>query len=245
ASSPASSSRWMAAWRSCKHRATGTAAGWPHAGGQAPSNCADRLVAVRRAGGIQESDCRAASGSQLRARELEQGPDVMLVGSAQRCDVARPHFVRLGKVGAPPGEPGPAQPQCEQVAGEAREAPAPVRERVDGNEAMGEPDGDLVGRIGVVLYPVARVADELRHLLRNAIGVDADIARRRSILPCPLPDLAEHALVKRAEESLVQHIATATKSPVAPFGDVSLFGFVQLGTNGDVGRDEPFAFLGT
>ena len=62
---------------------------------------------------------------------------------------------------------------------------------MDCNKTMAKPDGDLTREISFVLDPIARIVDRLPDVNRDAIGLNADVAGRRAVLPRPAPHLAK------------------------------------------------------
>jgi len=97
----------------------------------------------------------------------------------------------------------------EKIADKARKASVPIWKWMNSNEAMAEPHGNFVRRIGVVLNPVARVVDGLLYVHGDPVRIDADIAGSRTILPRPTPYVAEHLPVQFAQNLPIENIAAA------------------------------------
>jgi len=109
-----------------------------------------------------------------------------------------------------------------------------VREGVDGDKLVAEPDRDFIGLVGFILCPVSDIIDKLAHFRRDAIGINSDVSGAPAIFSGPFPDLPEHVLVQFFQERVVQYIGIALPPiPAARLGDVDLLGFVELAAQRD------------
>src|SRR5713226_6432266 len=104
----------------------------------------------------------------LLAGERDQRTEVpVVVGRLQRRDVATAQPARLGKRGAAPAEPGAAERHDKRVGDEPRPPPVAVREGVDDNEPVAEPDRALVAAVtslGGVGEPGAHITKDVAHV---------------------------------------------------------------------------------
>src|SRR5487761_1144477 len=179
----------------------------------------------------------------LRPRKRHQRRDVVAIGGAQRGDVALPQLAGAVEAAASPSESLAAQPHDEQIGDKPRTPAGAAGEGVNQNEAVMEPDGDLIGRIGGARDPRPRVVDELAHLDRNLPRRDAQIALAGTVASRPAPHVAEHAAMQLEYETLVENLAPPAQRPVLPAGDVVLLGGVEFPAKGDMRRDQVVLFL--
>ena len=105
------------------------------------------------------------------------------VGGLQGGDIGPAHLGGRGEVPASPREPESAQSRDEEVGGHPGLATVAVGEGVDGHEPMVKADGELIRRIGLVLDPVADVADELVQFELDPVRRDADVRSDVGIAP--------------------------------------------------------------
>jgi hypothetical protein len=82
---------------------------------------------------------------------------------------------------------------------------------VDRHQPVMEADGDLVGRIGLVLDPVLSIVEQHAEIGRDLPGLDANTALGGAKLPCPAPDISVHALVQRADEILGENVVARAR----------------------------------
>jgi hypothetical protein len=71
----------------------------------------------------------------------------------------------------------------EKIADKARKAPVSVWKRRNGDKAVTETNRDFVGWIGSMVHPESRIVDGLLHFHDDPIGLNADVAFGRAILP--------------------------------------------------------------
>ncbi len=93
-------------------------------------------------------------------------------------DVACAGFTGINQIRPAPCEGRLSELAGKQVAGETRQAPIAIGERMDRNEAMAEPHGDVVRWISAVLDPISRIIDRLPNLHGDPV------ARRRFARTC-------------------------------------------------------------
>ena len=79
---------------------------------------------------------------------------------------------------------------------------------------MMEAHGDFIGRIGLVLNPVADVIKQLPDIRLDAEGRNAEITIGGAISAGPSPDFMEHAAMQPAQERLSEHIASPLECPL-------------------------------
>ena len=82
------------------------------------------------------------------------------------------------------------------------------------------------------------------HVHGDAVGVDADTAGGRPVLPCPTPYVAEHPSMQFAQKITIEDVAPAAIGPARGRTDIDLFGFIQFVSQRDIGRDQILALVG-
>src|SRR5882757_2535893 len=132
---------------------------------------------------------------ELRPGESDEWLEVVFVGSLKRFDINRSSGSRGLQTGSAPGETLAAQLHDQHIGCETRPASIAIRERMHGDQAVMESDGDVVGRIGFVFDPIADVVDRLAERGVYFKRLDAKIALCRAILSCPAPNTIKHAAV--------------------------------------------------
>lgn len=109
---------------------------------------------------------------------------------------------------------------------------------MDCDEPMVQPNGDFIGWIGFVLHPVAHITKQRRHFGVDAVGVDPDIARRRTASSRPFPYIAEHALMQVQRKFDTQNVLRffSAKESLCPHStrqDILLLRLVEVAPMGD------------
>ena len=137
----------------------------------------------------------------LRPRERQQRRHIIRVGGFQRCDVVPSQFLDRDQAPASPRHARSAEPDRQEIGGEAGEATVAVGKRVDEDEAVVKAHGDFVGRVGVVRDPISDVVEELTKVRFDMPRLDADIARRRAVFARPCPYGLEHPPVEPPQKS--------------------------------------------
>jgi hypothetical protein len=105
--------------------------------------------------------------------------------------------------------------------------------RVHADQAEMEAHRTFVLGEDVVLVPVASIGDRVRHLCDDLAGVDSDVCDSLAFASGPAPHVAEHVLVQREQELLVQdrHRAAPVCLCVCPWqclGDVFVLDLVEV-----------------
>ena len=88
---------------------------------------------------------------ELRPGESDEWLEVVFVGSLKRFDINRSSGSRGLQIDSAPGEMLAAQLHDQHIGCETRPASIAIRERMHGDQAVMESDGDVVGRIGTIL----------------------------------------------------------------------------------------------
>nr|BAA87667.1 tiorf42 [Agrobacterium tumefaciens] len=171
----------------------------------------------------------------------------MIIRGLQCRDVPCSQISHVAQASATPAEGLGAQFFHEQIGGQPRVTSVAVRKRMDGDQAMVETYCDLVRRKCLMLDPIPNVIEQHREFDRNSVGLDADIALRRSEAACPLPDLAEHASMQCTHEVFGQHPvdrhAPSSTRPGGALDDVLLFRLVEILPVGDPALKQALALL--
>ena len=111
----------------------------------------------------------------LTAGKGEQGRVIAGVGGLQGGDVGLPRRTGIDQVAAAPGETGLTQPHDQQIGEQARMPPIAIGERVNGDQAVMQADGDLVRRQAGVFDLIAHVVEQLSQFDADSEPVDADV----------------------------------------------------------------------
>src|SRR5512147_2111089 len=97
---------------------------------------------------------------------------------------------------------------------------------------MSEAHRDLIGRIGLVVDPIAHVPQQRSEVGGDIPPIDAYIPLRLAELAGPTPLIAVHALVQRADKLLREHfvLCARVEGLSVSFVDINWLSFVQLVT---------------
>jgi hypothetical protein len=130
-----------------------------------------------------------------------------------------------------------------QVVGSLTAMPSvAVGKRVDGHEAVVEPDGDAQRLL--VLGPDLGIRHKVSNTDGNPSGIGADRCLEPPIGAGPSPDIAEHRAVEFAQIFVVQErLQRRISPPLTGSQDVFLFGLVQFAAGGDISKLQPLAVI--
>src|ERR1700687_339437 len=84
-----------------------------------------------------------------------------------------------------------------------------IRKRVDDNEAGRKADADVIGRIGFVFQPIARIAKQGGKSLLDFMVGDTNVLFSGSIGSGPLPGLIEHSQMEISYVWLDKRVTSA------------------------------------
>src|SRR5262249_32658034 len=125
-------------------------------------------------------------------------------------------------------------PLKHRVGHDAGMSTVPVREWMNVNEPMMQPDRSLGGRVGPVPSPMPCVVHQLAQLQANLDRIHADVLAVAPERAGPRPYIAEQLLVERHRESVRENIAALSDQPSQTRLDVDLFKLVQFAASRDV-----------
>lgn len=92
-------------------------------------------------------------------------------------------------------------------------------------------DRNFIRRIGFVIDPVADVIEHRDDVIRNAMRLYANVSCRIPVATCPLPHIAEHALMKRLGKAISQDFSATLSTAACPGGstdDIFLLSLVEI-----------------
>jgi len=147
--------------------------------------------------------------------EIEKRRDVVVVGRAERRDVAFPGFAWSHEALAAPREAAAAKCGDEQIGGQAGVTAVAVREGMNPDQPVMKPHGDFIRPVAAMVDPIAGVIEQGFDIDRNPPRLDADIAGRRSIFSGPPPNILKHAPVQGLQEPFIENrLAFTPKGPL-------------------------------
>lgn len=112
----------------------------------------------------------------------------MGVGGLQRPDIVAAGLGGFHQVRPAPAEPLPPKLSDQQVGGQPRVTSVAVRERMDRDEAVVEAHRNLIRREGLVVNPVADVANQGVEIHSDLVRRDADVELGGPLGAGPSPD---------------------------------------------------------
>jgi hypothetical protein len=121
-----------------------------------------------------------------------------------------------------------------------------VREAVDAHEAMFEPQGDFIGRVGVVIVPVSQIIQQGLQRSGNLPVVDADILVGSAKRTGPVPHLTKHAFMQFPDKFFGKYSFRpegTSQRPLYGLFNVLLFKLIQLTTRSYGGNAQPLLLL--
>ena len=113
------------------------------------------------------------------------------------------------------------------------------------HQPMVKSRGNVIDRIGPVFKLHLDVAKQFREFHSNKPRIDPNVFFTGTKAPGPFPGPSEHMFVKvlgKLEREWIQ--VSARECPAFTVQDILLFPLVQLPLRGDVGSNEPGAFIG-
>jgi hypothetical protein len=140
----------------------------------------------------------------------------MAVGSVQRVDIAFSGLAGIAKVALPPRESIAAELHDQQIGNQARMPAIAVRKGMDLGKATVESDGDLIGRVSLLIDPRLGIVEEHAQRRRNLPPIDADVARAGPKATGPAPYVGEHVAVEIPDLAHPIGIGAGDGGPAAP-----------------------------
>ena len=183
----------------------------------------------------------------LAEKRFQQRVDVTFISGPKCLDVTPTSVRRLNETAAAPRKSLPTEPDGQQIGGESPMAAIAIREGVDEHESMVEPDGDFICLECLVFDPETGIFHECPELGPDLMESDADVAIAVADRSSPSPDASQHPLVQSNEKPLGKDIPSPCKGPSSSVGDILLLGLVELGSCGDMRKEQlpPFVRLET
>lgn len=182
-----------------------------------------------------------------RPGKLNERAKIVIVCGAQGGDVGRSKLADIMQRATAPAEGLLAKALDKKVCHEPRVAPIAVGKGMDSDEAVMEPDSDLIRWKGRVIDPVADVVEHYADVVRDPMRLDANVPLCQPIGAGPSPDVAEHPLVQRFGKIGAEHVTVPLPPAPRPYGalhDILLLGLVEIAARRDPGLLQAETFFG-
>ena len=184
------------------------------------------------------------SPQDLRARELQQRTDVVVICCPKSGDIFGAGFADVGQIHPTPRKRFVAEPRHHQISHQARRSTIAVRKRVNRDQPVMQTDGNFVGRECRVFNPVSSVVKSRSQFDGDPHRFDADVPLGSAQLAGPCPDVTEEAFVKLPKECLLKQVSAANApGPDRARCNVRLFRRVQIPSKGDPSLEQTFALF--
>lgn len=180
----------------------------------------------------------------LRSCKGDKRADVVVVRGTQGRDVAGSGVADIREIVAAPRKNLLTEACRQEIGHETRRSAIAIGEGMDRNQPVVQPDGNLVRRKRLVVYPEPDVIERRASLDRNMCGRYADIAFALSKRPGPSPDITEEPLMQAFEKRFRQQIMPSrTPCPGGPGGNIRLLGSIQVAPEGNPGLTQSHPFF--
>ncbi len=172
-----------------------------------------------------------------RPSERDQGSDISRIRGSKSRDIGASCLSGPGQRRGSPGEHRTTKLMLNKYVGhEPRMAAIAIRETVDADETVLEPNAEFVSLVGPALDPESGIIEQGPQMNRNLELVYSDVLVRRSETTGPGPRATKHPSVQALDEFFGQdfgRVEMCRESPLDSFFDVQLLKFVEFFPRGD------------